>query len=139
MKRYRLNILGISEVRWKGQGDFDSDGVRVIYSGGDECQREVAVMLDGEVAKRVTCVEQVSDRILAVKISAMPVDMLIVQIYMPTTDHEDEEVEEMYDKIEKIMDKEKGRSNVIIMGDFNASVGEGNDENGNKVWAGEME
>ena len=87
MKRYRLNILGISEVRWKGQDDFDSDGVRVIYSGGDECQRGVAVMLDGEVAKRVTCVEQVSDRILAVKISAMPVDMLTVQIYMPTTDH----------------------------------------------------
>ena len=77
--------------------------------------------------------KQVSDRILAVKISAMPVDMLIVQIYMPTTDHEDEEVEEMYDKIEKIMDKEKGCSNVIIMGDFNASVGEGNDENDNKV------
>ena len=71
-------------------------------------QRGAAVMLDGEVAKRVTCVEQYSDRILTVKISAMPVDMLIVQIYMPTTDHEDEEVEEMYDKIEKIMDKEKG-------------------------------
>ena len=91
MKRYRLNILGISEVRWKGQGDFDSDGVRVIYSGGNECQRGIAVMLDGEVAKRVTCVEQVSDRILAVKISTLPVDMLIVQIYMPTTDYEDEE------------------------------------------------
>ena len=40
----------------------------------------------------------------------------------------------MYDKIEKIMDKEKGCSNVIIMGYFNASVGEGNDdENGSKV------
>ena len=61
MKRYRLNILGISEVRWKGQDDFDSDGVRVIYSGGDDCQRGVAVMLDGEVAKRVTCVKQVSE------------------------------------------------------------------------------
>ena len=90
-------------------------------------------MLDGEVAKRVTCVEQVSDRILAVKISAMPVDMLIVQIYMLTTDHEDKKVEEMYDKIEKIMDKEKGCSNVIIMGYFSAMVGEGNYENGNKV------
>ena len=34
---------------------------------------------------------------------------------MPTTDHEDEEVEEMYDKIEKIMDKEKESSNVKRM------------------------
>ena len=41
------------------------------------------------------------------------------------------------------MDKEKGCSNVIVMGDFNASVGEGNDTNGNKVigkvWAREKE
>ena len=37
-------------------------------------------MMAGQVTKRVTCVEQVSDRILAVKISAMQVDMLIVQI-----------------------------------------------------------
>ena len=65
-------------------------------------------MLDGEVAKRVTCVEQVSDRILAVKISAIPVDVLIVQIYRPTMDHEDEEAEKMYDKIEKTWIKRKG-------------------------------
>ena len=43
--------LIMGEVRWKGQDDFDSDGVRILYSGGDECQRGVAVMLEGEVAK----------------------------------------------------------------------------------------
>src|ERR1700733_4627280 len=35
MRKAKLNILGLSEVRWKETGDFISDGFRVIYSGGD--------------------------------------------------------------------------------------------------------
>ena len=80
MERYRLSILGVSEVRWKGQGDFVSDGVRMIYSGGEECQRGVAIMVDAKVAKRITEVQQYSDRLIMVKVSAMPVDMVIIQV-----------------------------------------------------------
>src|SRR5579864_4975142 len=36
MKRNNLNVLGISEVRWTEEGDFESDGYRIIYSGGRE-------------------------------------------------------------------------------------------------------
>ena len=54
MRRMGLNILGLSEVRWKEGGDFVSDGVRVMYSGGKESQRGVAVIVDNETAKRVT-------------------------------------------------------------------------------------
>jgi endonuclease/exonuclease/phosphatase family metal-dependent hydrolase len=128
MKRYGLSILGVSEARWKGQGDLMSDGVRIIYSGGEEEQRGVAIMLDEEVAKRVTEIEQCSDRLIMVRVSATPVDMIIIQVYMPTTDHEDDEIEEMYEQIESMIKKQKGNINVIIMGDFNASVGEGSDE-----------
>ena len=128
MERYGLNILGIIEVRWKGQGDFESDGVRIIYSGGEEFQRGVAVMLDLEVAKRVVEVECCSDRLIMVKVSATPVDIILIQVYMPTTDHDEEEVELLYEQIECIIDKHKGNSNVIVMGDFNASVGEGTDD-----------
>ena len=47
---------------------------------------------------------------------------------MPTTDHEDDEIEDMYEQIESIIDKQKGNLNLVVMGDFNASVGEGIDE-----------
>jgi len=123
MERCRLNILGVSEVRWKGQGDFVTDEARMIYSGG-ECQRVVATMIDAKVAKRITEVQQCSDRLIMVKVSAMPVDMVIIQVYMPTTDHEDDEIEQLYEQIEEIIGKQKGRENVIVMGDFNAIVGE---------------
>ena len=36
MKTLKINVLGLSEVRWKGVGDFVSDDFRIIYSGGKE-------------------------------------------------------------------------------------------------------
>jgi len=128
MKRNGLSVLRVSEVRWTRQGDFESDGVKIIYSGGEVHERGVAIMFDEEVAKRITEVEQCSDRLFMVKVSAEPVDMVIIQVYMPTTGHTEEEVEEMYEQIERLINKQKGNINVIVMGDFNASVGEGKDE-----------
>ena len=70
-------------------------------------------------------VDLVSDRIIVVKVQADPVDLVIVQVYMPTSAHEDEEVNEVYNMIEEIVAKEKGRDYLVIMGDWNAVVGEG--------------
>ena len=43
MSRMKVNILGISEDRWKGAGEFESDGYKVIYSGGDKHERGVEI------------------------------------------------------------------------------------------------
>jgi hypothetical protein len=51
MKRCGLNILRMSKVRWTGQGDIVSDGVQIIYSGGEEHHRGVAIMFDEEGQK----------------------------------------------------------------------------------------
>jgi exonuclease III len=65
-----------------------------------------------------------SDRIIAVKFKAEPVSILIVQVYMPTSDYEDNEVEEMFDIIEEILEEDgKGETNTIVMGDSNSVVG----------------
>ena len=61
---------------------------------------------------------------MVVKVKVDPVDMTIVQAYLPTTDNEDEEVKKLYDQLEEILSKQKGTDNVIVIGDFNAVVGE---------------
>ena len=46
-------------------------------------------------------------------------------MYMPTSEHEDDEVEELYGVIEEILDEDgKGNTNTIIMGDWNGVVGD---------------
>src|SRR6476469_774953 len=65
---------------------------------------------------------------MVVKVKADPVDIVIVQAYLPTTDYENEEVEKLYDQLEEILGKQKGTDNVIVIGDFNAVVEEGKED-----------
>jgi exonuclease III len=80
----------------------------------------------GSVVKKIAC----NYRLIAVKLNAEPVNVLIAQVFMPTSDYEDEEVEELYDRIEDILEEDrKGDTNTIIMGDWTSVVG--NKSNGN--------
>ena len=72
------------------------------------------------VAKKIVC----NDRIIAIKLKAEPVNILIMHVYMPTSEYEVDEVEKLYDTIEEILEEDgKGDTNSIILGDWN-SVGE---------------
>ena len=62
-------------------GECEIDEYRVNYAVGKESQRGVTIVLDKEMAKRVLNVEMVSNRIIAVKIQADPVDLFIIQVY----------------------------------------------------------
>jgi len=54
----------------------------------------------------------------------------MMQVYMPTSEHEDDEVEELYDITEEILEEDgKGDTNTIIMGDWNSVVGDGSYRN----------
>ena len=56
-------------------------------------------------------------------------NLVLVQVYMPTTDAKDEEIERMYEQIGDLVKKEKATDQMIIMGDWNAVVGEGREGN----------
>src|SRR6476661_9971545 len=73
-------------------------------------------------------VERISDRLMMIKLNAEPVDVVIIQVYMPTTEHDDEEVDQMYEQIEELIKKQKGKDNLVVMGDWNAVVGEEGEE-----------
>ena len=66
-----------------------------------------------------------NDRIIALKLQAEPVSILIVQVYMPASEYEDDEVEELYDTTEEILEEDgKVDTNSIILGDWNSVVGD---------------
>lgn len=59
--------------------------------------------------------------------------MAIIQVYlyMPTTIHNDDEIEEMYDRLTQVLNMTKSEENIILLRDWNAQVGEM--KNGNIV------
>ena len=63
--------------------------------------------------------------IIVIKLQAEPINILMIQVYMPRPDHEGNEVEELYDIIEEILEEDgKGNTNTIILGDWNSVAGD---------------
>ena len=128
MNRNRLNFLGLSEVRWKESRDLTSDGVRMICTAAKQGQGGVAILLERETSIRVMKIVLQSYHLLLVKIQAEPADLVIIQVYMLTSTHEDNEVEELYEQLDCLIKAEKSNTNVIVMEDWNCIIGEGQDE-----------
>ena len=72
-----------------------------------------------------------SDRLIKIEIQAKPRNLIIVQVYMPTSESEDDEIENIYEKIENIIKSKKSNKHLIVIGDWNAEVGE--EQNGNVI------
>ena len=122
MSRNRLNIHGRSEVRWKEGRDLTSDGIRMICTAAKQGQGGVVILLDREISMRVTKVVLQSDRL-----QAEPTDLVVIQVYMQTSTHEDNEVEEIYEQVDCIIKAKKGNTYLVVMGDWNCIIGEGQD------------
>jgi hypothetical protein len=105
MQKKAVSLLGVSEVRWNGQDEIRSGDYTVNYSGSDRDERSETIVVHKSIVKSVVTKSVCSDRIVGVKLKAEPVSILIVKVYMPTSEYEDE-VEDLYDIIEEILEED---------------------------------
>jgi exonuclease III len=125
MQKNAVSILGVTEVQWKGQGEIRSGDYTVYYSGRERAEKCVAIVGHKSVVRNVVKKIVNNDRNIAIKLQAEPINILMIQVYMPTSEHEDDKVEELYGVIEEILEEDgKGNKNTIIMGDWNSVVGD---------------
>ena len=61
-------------------------------------------------------------------VNAKPFDIAIIQVYAPTSEHSDEEIEVFYEHVQKAIKHTKSTDVVVIIGDFNAKVGSNHEE-----------
>ena len=125
MDRLRLDLDRISEMRWQEEQDFWSGDHRVNSTKSNNGQAVVGLILSRKFGQRVEYYEQYSERIIVAKINTKPTCTTVVQVYMPTSQADDEDVEKVYEEIDEILRYIKGDENVIVMGDWNAVVGKG--------------
>jgi exonuclease III len=102
MQKNAVSILGVSEVRWKGQGEKRSGDYAVYYSRSERAEKGVAIVVHKSVVISVKKIVY-NDRIIAIKLEAEPINILMIQVYMPTSEHEDDEAEELYGVIQEIL------------------------------------
>lgn len=101
----------------------------MIHSNSIEGQGGVTIITDREAEKAITDVKLITEIIMMVRLVARSVDTVIFQIYLPISSHDDTKIENKYEIIEeKIKINRKSVDNVILMSDWNVSIGEGVEE-----------
>ena len=64
----------------------------------------------------------VSNRLITIRLRAVPFNITIVQAYTPTSDFYDNDIEEFYDQLQNIIDQTP-KVIFVVQGDWNAKVG----------------
>ena len=101
MVRINIDILGISELKWMGMGEFNSDD-HYIYCGGQESHRqnEVAPIINKRIWNVVLGCNLKNDRMISVHFQSRPFSITVVQLYVSTTDAE---ANQFYEDLEDLL------------------------------------
>ena len=88
MARVKVDILGISELKWTGMGEFNSDDHSVYYCGQESLRRNgVAIMVDKRVRNAVLGCSLKNDRMISVHFQDKQFNIMVIQAYAPTSNH----------------------------------------------------
>lgn len=93
----------------------------------------MGIIVNKSIAKHVTNFVGISERLAMIQIDTSPVRLNIIQVYAPTADSSEEEVEELYEALASALKQFNKSDMTIVMGDWNAKIGKG--ERGNLVGA----
>ncbi|CAF4444579.1 unnamed protein product, partial [Didymodactylos carnosus] len=132
MKRFRYDVIGISEVRWTGKGETPNGDF--IWSGEDNTHRRgVGLLLSIEAKKALIGYNPISSRIITARFNATPFKVTVIHVYAPTSLSSEEDIEAFYNSNEDVLAKTHKKDIVILTGDWNAKVGSDNTD-----WKGVM-
>lgn len=125
-KKYKIDILGITETKKKGQGMvLLQDHSMLIHSGIAQNQRAkagVGCLISKEWAQKVCRWEYVSERLLLVTIMVeQNKEIAILVAYGPNEDEKVDVKEKFWEEISNV--KESVKNPIVIIGDLNGRVG----------------
>ena len=105
MARVNVNILGISELKRTGMGEFNSDDHYIYYCGQESLRRNgVAIMVNKRVWNAALRYNFKNDRMISVRFQGKPFNITVIQVYAPTSNVEEAEVERFYEDLQDLLE-----------------------------------
>ena len=123
--RYHLNIVGLCQMRWKNFGEMSTDDRHKVYFSGEEGKLEYGVgfLVHKDVVCAVLGCQPVSSRLISIRLRSAPFNITIIQVYAPTSGHDDSEVDNFYQKLQETIEQTPKKDILVVQGDWNAKVG----------------
>ena len=119
-----VDILGISEGKWTGMGEFNSDDNCICYCGQESLRRNgVAIMVNKRVQNAILGCNLKNDRMISVRFQGKPFNSMVIQVYAPTSNAEEAKVEQFYEDLQDLLELTPKKDVLFIVGYWNAKVG----------------
>ena len=94
MARVNIDILGISELKWAGMSEFNSDDHYIYYCGQQSLRRHgVAIMVNKRLKNAILGCNLKNDRMISVHFQGKSFNITVIQVYALTSNAEEAEVE----------------------------------------------
>ena len=98
--RVNVDILGISELKWTGMGEFNSDDHYIYYCGQESLRRNgVAIMVNKRVRNAVLGCNLKNGKMISVRFQGKPFNIMVIQVYALTSNAEETEVKWFYEDL----------------------------------------
>ena len=125
--RVNVNILGISDLKWTGMGEFNSDDHCIYYCGQESLRiNEVAIMVN--IKSQNTWMQVLgcnlkNDKMISVCFQSKPFNIVVFKVYAPASNSEEAKVEWFYEDLQDLLELAPQKDVLFIIGDWNAKVG----------------
>ena len=105
MARVNINILGISDLKWTGEGECNSDDHHIYYCGQEYFRRNgVAIVVKKESKMQSLGCNLKNNRMISVHFQGKPFNITVIQAYAPTSDAEEVGVERFYEDLQDLLE-----------------------------------
>ena len=124
MERVNIDILGISELKWTGMDEYNSDDHDIYYCGQESFGRNgVALIINKRVLNAVLGCSLKNYRMISACFQGKPLNVTVIQVYAPTSNAEEAEVEQFNEDLQDLLELTPKKDVLFIIGDWNAKVG----------------
>ena len=116
--------LVISKIKWTGMGEFNSDDHYIYYCGQESLRRNgVAIIVNKRVQNAILGCNLKNGRMTSVRFQGKPFNIMVIQVYAPTSNTEEAEIEQFCEDLEDLLELTPKKDILFIIGDWNAKVG----------------
>ncbi|XP_051574277.1 uncharacterized protein LOC127452701 [Myxocyprinus asiaticus] len=124
LKTRRIDIACIQETRWKGSKARDiGEGYKLLYHGVRSSQNGVGMAISKRLRESVVEVNNISDRLISVKIVSGPTTIRVVSCYAPQVGCLGEEKDAFWESLDTHLQMVAPEKHILVGGDLNSHVG----------------
>ena len=103
MTRVNIDILGISELKWTGMGEFTQMTIISTTVGKNPLEERIAIIVNKSVKCSTWC-NLKNDRVISVHFQGKPFNITVIHVYAPTSNVEEAEVKQFCEDLQDLLE-----------------------------------